>query len=209
MGKGEIAHNEQFLLFPQCFLPIWRTFYHFHQIWNCRLQTLSCWKSLKFVVWVKVEKLGSFLKGSSEEIQLVGRYKNQHKGKEKVYNWFFIPNKYTKYQIWFTNLIISLPHDNYQTCPKWKHLSKTSKMYLTILVNFPLTLYHTIPRFNVTGKKSLMKTLRKKEKMLATSIFSFSDNVFYSIKGPLRHLTHVEIVCKSFQFGPDLNFGVW
>ena len=29
-GKGEIARNEQFLLFPQCFLPIWRTFYHFH-----------------------------------------------------------------------------------------------------------------------------------------------------------------------------------
>ena len=23
--KGEIARNEQFLLFPQCFLPIWRT----------------------------------------------------------------------------------------------------------------------------------------------------------------------------------------
>ena len=22
MGKGEIAHNEQFLLFPQCFLPV-------------------------------------------------------------------------------------------------------------------------------------------------------------------------------------------
>ena len=30
--KGEIARNEQFLLFPQCFLPIWRTFYHFHRI---------------------------------------------------------------------------------------------------------------------------------------------------------------------------------
>ena len=29
---GEIARNEQFLLFPQCFLPIWRTLYHFHQI---------------------------------------------------------------------------------------------------------------------------------------------------------------------------------
>ena len=37
VGKGEIARNEQFLLFPQCFLPIWRTFCHFHQIWNCRL----------------------------------------------------------------------------------------------------------------------------------------------------------------------------
>ena len=32
VGKGEIAHNEQFLLFPQCFLPVWRTICHFHQI---------------------------------------------------------------------------------------------------------------------------------------------------------------------------------
>ena len=32
VGKGEIAHNEQFLLFPQCFLPVWRSFCHFHQI---------------------------------------------------------------------------------------------------------------------------------------------------------------------------------
>ena len=32
VGKGEIALNEQFLLFPQCFLPVWRTFGHFHQI---------------------------------------------------------------------------------------------------------------------------------------------------------------------------------
>ena len=50
-GKGEIARNEQFLLFPQCFLPIWITFCHFRQLWNCRLQSLSVWKSLKFVVW--------------------------------------------------------------------------------------------------------------------------------------------------------------
>ena len=26
VGKGEIARNEQFLLFPQCFLTIWKTF---------------------------------------------------------------------------------------------------------------------------------------------------------------------------------------
>ena len=32
VGKGEVARNEQFLLFPQCFLPIWRTFCHFYQI---------------------------------------------------------------------------------------------------------------------------------------------------------------------------------
>ena len=27
VGKGKIARNEQFLVFPQCFLPIWRIFY--------------------------------------------------------------------------------------------------------------------------------------------------------------------------------------
>ena len=32
VGKGEIARNEQFLLFPQCFLPVWITFCHFPQI---------------------------------------------------------------------------------------------------------------------------------------------------------------------------------
>ena len=55
MAKGEIANNEQFLLFPQCFLPVSRTFCHFHQNWNCRPLTLSIWKSLKFVVWERVK----------------------------------------------------------------------------------------------------------------------------------------------------------
>ena len=32
VGKGEIARNKQFLLFPQCFLSIWITFFHFCQI---------------------------------------------------------------------------------------------------------------------------------------------------------------------------------
>ena len=32
VGKGEIACNEQFLLFLQCFLPIWITFCHFRQV---------------------------------------------------------------------------------------------------------------------------------------------------------------------------------
>ena len=31
VGKGEIARNEQFLLFPPCFLPIWSTFHNFYQ----------------------------------------------------------------------------------------------------------------------------------------------------------------------------------
>ena len=56
VGKGEIARNEQFLLFPQCFQPIWRTIFDFHQIWNCCLQSLSVWKSLKSVVLERVKQ---------------------------------------------------------------------------------------------------------------------------------------------------------
>ena len=56
LRKGEIARNEQFLLFSQCFLPFWRTFHHFHQIQNCHLQTLSFWKSIKCVVWKRVKQ---------------------------------------------------------------------------------------------------------------------------------------------------------
>ena len=39
--KVEIARNEQFLLFPHCFLPVWRTFCRLYRVCNCCLQTLS------------------------------------------------------------------------------------------------------------------------------------------------------------------------
>ena len=32
VGKEEIARNEQFPLFPLCFLPVWITFFHFCEI---------------------------------------------------------------------------------------------------------------------------------------------------------------------------------
>ena len=41
VGKGEIARNEQFLLFSQRFLPFLRSFHHFHPIQNCCLQALN------------------------------------------------------------------------------------------------------------------------------------------------------------------------
>ena len=39
MGKGEIARNEEFLLFPECFLPVSKTLCHFHlfEIVVCKL----------------------------------------------------------------------------------------------------------------------------------------------------------------------------
>ena len=47
--KGEIVR--QFLLSPQWVLPFRRTHSHFLYVKYCRLQTLSVWKSLNFVVW--------------------------------------------------------------------------------------------------------------------------------------------------------------
>ena len=57
LGKGEIARNDQFLLFPQCFLAFWIAFSHVYQISNCRLPTLSVRKSLKFVIWERVKRI--------------------------------------------------------------------------------------------------------------------------------------------------------
>ena len=44
------------LSLSQCFLSVWRTSFHFHQILNCDMQTLSVWKSVKFVVWERVKQ---------------------------------------------------------------------------------------------------------------------------------------------------------
>ena len=52
--KEKLLVTSNFSILPQCFLPVWRTFCYFNQIWNCRLQTLSVRKSLKFFVWEKV-----------------------------------------------------------------------------------------------------------------------------------------------------------
>ena len=57
VGKGGIGHNEQFLICPRRFLTVWISFYHFQLIQNCRLQILSVWKSLKFVVWERAKHL--------------------------------------------------------------------------------------------------------------------------------------------------------
>ena len=50
MGKGEIAHNDQFLLFLQCFLCFWSNFYHFKQIQSVVCQLFQ-FGSLEIVAW--------------------------------------------------------------------------------------------------------------------------------------------------------------
>ena len=64
VGKGEIACNKQFLLFPQCFLPFWRGFCYLHQLCNYCQQTLSVWTGLKYVVWERFNNMKSFYTNS-------------------------------------------------------------------------------------------------------------------------------------------------
>ena len=65
VGKVEIARNNPFLLFQQCFIPLWRTFSHFHQIQNCHLQFLSVWKRVKFVPWERVKRISKETDGKT------------------------------------------------------------------------------------------------------------------------------------------------
>ena len=55
-GKGEFVRHEQFLLFPQCFLPIWRTLSFSSNLKLSSAKSFSFfWKRLKFVVWERVK----------------------------------------------------------------------------------------------------------------------------------------------------------
>ena len=59
------------------------------------------------------------------------------------------------------------------------------------------------PDFERPCKRSLLKTLREKEKMLVTSIFSFSHNVFYSFQNRFQFFSHIYfVICKCFRFQP-------
>ena len=156
MGKGEIAQNEQFLLFPQCFLPFWRIFCHFRQIRHCRLQTLPVWKSLTFDVWER---------DSSTPIPPL-----QTISKEfwKLVKWHW---KTFRRHKWMTDINGESAAQDWTVC-----IRKVILIY-TIGVN-PLP--HNSEFYQPRGR-ILLKTLWEKEKMLVTSIFSFFPQYFLLI----------------------------
>ena len=66
------------------------------------------------------------------------------------------------------------------------------------------------PNFYQPRERSILKTSWEKEKMLVTSIFSFSHNLFYPTKDRNRHFSNTAfVVCKCFQFGQSQNFVVF
>ena len=57
LEKEKLLIMSNFFFSNSVFYQYGKFFYHFHQIQNCCLQTLSVWKSLKFVVWEWVKEL--------------------------------------------------------------------------------------------------------------------------------------------------------
>ena len=65
-------------------------------------------------------------------------------------------------------------------------------------------IFRTIPRPD-DPEKSLLKTLWEKKKMLVTSIFFFSQNVFYPITDKVRHS---KPLLKSSRDRKSFNFDI-
>ena len=55
VGKGETARFTSNFSFSTVFSNRLENFCHFHQVLNCRLQTLRVWKSLKFVILERIK----------------------------------------------------------------------------------------------------------------------------------------------------------
>ena len=70
-----------------------------------------------------------------------------------------------------------------------------------------ITLDHTIPTFTGLEMGRLLKTLWEKEKMLVTSIFSFSHYVFYPSQNKVQFFKSIYfVVCDKLSIRTSLNF---
>ena len=53
-GKSRNCPKGTISSFPHSIYTLLENFLQFYQIWNCRLQTLTIWKSLKFLIWKRI-----------------------------------------------------------------------------------------------------------------------------------------------------------
>ena len=89
-------------------------------------------------------------------------------------------------------------------------LSKTSNVNIHRTDVLQVNPFPSKPWFLRVCRKSLLKTLCEKEKLLAMSNFSFSHSVFYLFREVSAIFIKFKIVvCKLFQFWKSLNFVVW
>ena len=79
----------------------------------------------------------------------------------------------------------------------------TGRGIKSLLLTALVLLFTTQSRLLMILKNKHLKTLWEKEKMLVSSILSFSNNVFYPSQNNFEISRHIYfVVCKCFQFGP-------
>ena len=179
--KGEIACNEQFLLFPECLLSFWKTFCHFHRIQNCRLQILWVWKSLNFIIWEKVNLLSNdkslawpnvkgFADNTNDEICLLTFCQMTN---VKLFQTERVCRR--QFQIWWKwQIVLQISR---------RHCGNRRNCLLQAISPLPCV-FNALPHndnFWRPWETSLLKTLWAKEKLLVMSNFSFCHSVFYPL----------------------------
>ena len=175
MGKGEIARNEQFLLFPQCFkkahypgaskgVIVWEWVNQLpHNAAFWRTKDMKLWKTL----WEK------------EKLLVTSNFSFSH----HVFLHYMTLIFHFKCTLKIS-LVICFNLDQSKILSPHKGLTHSQ----------------TNPGFYVSV--SLLKTLWEKEKLLITSNSSFSHSVFYPFgKFSGIFINFKIVVCKPFQFG--------
>ena len=111
-------------------------------------------------------------------------------------------------KIWLTLYSTDTHFDASTIDSFWKHRGKTRNCTTNAIIGCiffvkyfwwkfllglfsSLTLYHTIPTFNNLEKEAFLKPLWEKKKMLLTSIFTFSHNVFYPFQSKFSFSNNV------------------
>ena len=80
-----------------------------------------------------------------------------------------------------------------------------SSANVSIFGKFKFLLLDRVNSLTTLKEEGFWKHFWEKEKMLVTSIFSFSQNVFYTSQNKFQFLSHIYmyfVICKHFEFGP-------
>ena len=102
--KEKLLVTSNFSFSHSVFYPFWRTLCHSHQTKICRLQTLSVWKGVKFVVWERVNSASQIYKVMLH-IAL---------SSNKFLDCNYIP-KFTIISLWYNNLVLV----KIKVCCRW------------------------------------------------------------------------------------------
>ena len=160
MWKGEIARNQQFLLLPQCFLPVWITLCHFS--WKLKLSSANSFslEESKICCLVMVELFTKRQKFRLVWIQSTRRQQNKCDQKKKKCKFLLgmVENNLGKGE--------NAGKQHFLLFPKCFQKTYFSGSLIVGIVLKKLTHYHTMLHFDALKIYSCGKHCEKKRNCL-------------------------------------------